>query len=153
MIRNDVPMTTTPTTTSSHDGYVHLPHDTDVHLSVCSSIGAFILSPNDDVHQSVRSSISWWRRSSHWTSFRYTMFAFPSGIVVLNALFPSTATFERKLWTEAHSFVCCCRCCGLLLASLCLRRFCFLLGPGALLLLLMFFEPGFQEDSLRKHKN
>jgi hypothetical protein len=41
----------------------------------------------------------------------------------------------------------------LLLASLCLRRFCFLLGPGALLLLLMFFEPGFQEDSLRKHKN
>ncbi len=29
----------------------------------------------------------------------------------------------------------------------------FLARPGALLLLLMFFELGFQEDSLRKHKN
>ncbi len=73
--------------------------------------------------------ISWWRRSSvgafiyltmttflSLNIFRYTIMTFPLGIVVLNALFPSTATFERKLWTEALLLFCCCRRCGLLLA-------------------------------------
>ncbi len=130
-----------------------------------SSIGAFILTPpDDDVHLSVRSSCllmtTFICRCVHLSpddDVPLTIDHVPIG----DRHFERVVPINGYIWTEASngspSFVCCCRCCGFAVGSLCLRRFCFLVGlflatPGALLLLLMFFERGFQEDSLRKLK-
>lgn len=124
-----------------------------VHLSVRSS---YLLI--DDVHQSVRSSISWSRRSSNWTSFvtrcLRSHLGSSSWTRCSHQRLHLNGSFERKrflLFVVVVVAVCCWLrfACGGFVLSL----VCFLLGPGALLLLLMFFEPGFQEDSLRKHKN
>ncbi len=127
-----------------------------------SSIGAFILSPDDDVHLSVRSSyllmttficrgvhlsISSWRRSLSLNVFRYTIDEVPHRgsscwTRCSHQRLHLNGSFERR----PFFFVCCCRWCGFAVGSLCLRRFCFLLGL-ALCCWCSFFERGFQEDS------
>ncbi len=107
IIRNEVPMTTTTTTTSSRDGNVHLPHDTDVHLSVRSSCLLMTTFICRCVHP-----ISWWRRSSvgafiylshhddvpsHWTSFVTRLMKFPIGDRHVERVVP----INGYIWTEA----------------------------------------------------